>query len=338
MNLEDLIDLTDKFKVAKMNLQQDYISSKLELWNGKIRGVPETVSPHAWYFNKTMLKQVGGKDPWDDLKGDWSWPDMLDAAKRTTKDGQDQWGLQLDYTSPWYQSGGFIWTNDGKLIDTSPDPGNWRKWRYTFSSPKTAEAYQFIYDLVHTQKVMVTKEDATRATPPNTTLWLAGKVWAFENSTGQLTEPRKNPPVFDWDVVAIPRVKAGGKAGVPLWSGNPTGIAKAGKNQDATWEWAKYKAQDEAQDLFSKGKTVTAALKRSLSIAGGFESPPPAHVSVFRAVKFEDSGSWNYHPRFQEAEQLAARELTAAFKKEKSLKQALSDIDTAANAIMDRAV
>ena len=68
------------------------------------------------------------------------------------------------------------------------------------------------------------------------------------------------------------------------------------------------------------------------------ETPPPAHVSVFRAVKFEDSGSWNYHPRFQEAEQLATRELSAAFKKEKSLRQALSDIDTAANAIMDRQV
>src|SRR5438067_1717713 len=71
----ELIDLTDRFKAAKMNLQDDYISSKLEIWNGKIRGVPETVSPHAWYYNKTMLKQAGGKDPWDDLKGDWTWAD-----------------------------------------------------------------------------------------------------------------------------------------------------------------------------------------------------------------------------------------------------------------------
>ena len=134
------------------------------------------------------------------------------------------------------------------------------------------------------------------------------------------------------------REKAGGRAGVPLWSGNPTGIWKGGKLQDAAWEWARFKAQDDAQNFFSRGKTVTAALKRSLTIQDGFETPPPAHVSVFRAVKFEDSGSWNYHPRFQEAEQIATRELTAAFKKEKSLKQALSDIDTACNAIMDRQV
>jgi multiple sugar transport system substrate-binding protein len=334
----DLIDLTDRFKAAKMNLQEDYISSKLEIWNGKIRGVPETVSPHAWYYNKTMLKQAGGKDPWDDLKGDWTWADLLDSAKRTTKDGQQQWGINLDYTSPWYQDGGFIWTNGGKLIDTAPDPNNWRKWRYTFSNPQSAEAFQFIYDLLRTYKVMVTNEEAKAATPANTTLWLAGKVWAFENSTGQLTEPRKNPPVFDWDVVAIPRAKAGGKAGVPLWSGNPTGIWQGSKYRDAAWEWAKYKALDEAQDYFSKGKTVTAALKRSLTIPGGFETPPPAHVSVFRAVKFEDSGSWNYHPRFQEAQDVTTRELASAFKQEKSLRQALQDIDTACNAIMDRQV
>jgi multiple sugar transport system substrate-binding protein len=335
---DELIDLTDRFKVAKMDLQTDYISSKLELWQGKIRGVPETVSPHAWFYNKTMLKQSGGKDPWDDLKGDWAWADLLDGAKRTTKDGQDQWGIQLDYTSPWYQNGGFIWTNDGKLIDTSPDPSNWRKWRYTFSSPKSVEAFQFIYDLLHTHKVMMSKDDVTRVTPPGSTPWLGGKVWSFENSSGQLSQPRKNPPVFDWDVAPIPRAKAGGRAGVPLWSGNPTGIWKGGKLQDAAWEWARFKAQDDAQNFFSRGKTVTAALKRSLTIQGGFESPPPAHVSLFRAVKFEDSGSWNYHPRFQESEQLATRELTAAFKNEKSLRQALSDIDTACNAIMDRQV
>ncbi len=334
----ELIDLTDRFKVAKMDIQKDYISSKLEIWQGKIRGVPETVSPHAWFYNKSMLRQGGGKDPWDDLKGDWTWADLLDSAKRTTKDGQEQWGLQLNYTSPWYQVGGFIWTNDGKLIDTAPDPGNWRKWRYTFSDPKTVEAYQFVYDLVHTQRVMITKEDATRVTPPGATLFLSGKVWAFEDSSGQLSRPRKEPPAFDWDVAPIPRAKAGGRAGVPLWSGNPTGIWQGSKSLDAAWEWARFKAQDEAQNFFSRGKAVTAALKRSLTIPDGFETPPPAHVSVFRSVKFEDSGSWHYHPRFQEAEQLAARELTAAFLKEKPLRQALQDIDAACNAIMDRAV
>ncbi len=334
----ELIDLTEHFKVAKMDLQKDYISSKLELWNGKIRGVPETVSPHAWYYNKTMVKQTGGKDPWDDLKGDWTWEHLLDNAKRTTKDGQDQWGLQVDYTSPWYQDGGFIWTNDGKLIDTAPDPGNWRKWRYTFSSPKSVEAFQFIYDLLNTYKVMASNDDIKRVTPPGSTAFLSGKVWAFENSSGQLSAPRKTPPGFDWDVAPIPRAKAGGRTGVPLWSGNPTGIWQGSKNRDAAWEWAKFKALDDAQNLFSRGKTVTAALKRSLTIPDGFETPPPAHVSVFRAVKFEDSGSWNYHPRFQEAEQLATRELGAAFKKEKSLRQALQDIDTACNAIMDRQV
>ena len=35
---DELIDVTDRFKVAKMDLQRDYISSKLELWQGQAAG------------------------------------------------------------------------------------------------------------------------------------------------------------------------------------------------------------------------------------------------------------------------------------------------------------
>ena len=56
----------------------------------------------------------------------------------------------------------------------------------------------------------------------------------------------------------IPRAKVGGRVGVPLWSGNPTGIWKGSKLRDA-WEWARFKALDDAQNFpFSRGKTVTA--------------------------------------------------------------------------------
>lgn len=125
--------------------------------------MPHTVSPHAWYYNKSLFKQVGAKDPWDDLKGNWTWADMLDASKKITKatGGSDEtWGLEFDYANAWGQHGQFVWTNGGEFIDRSPDPQNWRKWKYTFSHPKTVEALQFAYDLLNTQRVMIPKERA----------------------------------------------------------------------------------------------------------------------------------------------------------------------------------
>ncbi|HEX2034314.1 MAG TPA: sugar ABC transporter substrate-binding protein [Chloroflexota bacterium] len=335
-----LLDLTAHVRAAKLNLDKDYISSKLERWGSKVFAMPHTVSPHAWYYNKSMLKQAGARDPWDDLKGNWAWPDLLDAAKKVTKVGganDDVWGVQLDYTSAWYQNSGFVWTNDGLYIDTSAGPTEWRKWKYTFSHPRTLEGLQFVYDLLTTHRVMISKERASELTASGiNNLFSAQRVAMFENSSGQLITQLRANNIFEWDVVPIPRVRAGGRAGVPLWSGNPTGVNKDGKFVDAAWELALQMALDDIQNVFSKARVVTAALVRSLTIPGGFESPPPAHVSAFRAAGIENSGSWNYHPAFAEIETIVVVELGMAFKQEKSLRQACADIDAQANAIMAR--
>jgi hypothetical protein len=55
-------------------------------------------------------------------------------------------------------------------------------------------------------------------------------------------------------------------------------------------------------------------------------------------VGIENSGSWNYHPAFDELETVAKNELGAAFKQEKSLRQAALDIDTQAAAVLARGV
>jgi len=158
----------------------------------------------------------------------------------------------------------------------------------------------------------------------------------FEQSSGQLITQINFKNAFDWDVVPIPAAKAGGKKGVPLWSGNPTAINKDAKFLDATWDLALQMALEDFQIEFSKARSVTAAQIKTLSIPGGFESPPPAHVSVFRAVGIENSGSWEYHPAFSEIETMHNAELNKAFKLEKTLRQAALDIDTQANAIMAR--
>jgi ABC-type glycerol-3-phosphate transport system substrate-binding protein len=335
-----ILELTDRVKLAKISLEKDYTSSKLEQWAGKVFAMPHTVSPHAWYYNKSLFKKAGAKDPWDDLKGNWTWADMQDAAKRITKvngTADDVWGIELDYVNAWGQNSGFVWTNGGEFIDTSADPKNWRKWKYTFSRPKTVEGLQFVYDLLNTQRVLIPKERADELIKggiPN--LFAAQKTAMFENSSGQLITQLRAKNSFDWDIAPIPRVKEGGKVGVPLWSGNPTGINKDGKFLDASWELALQMALDDFQNLFSKARTTTSALIRSLTIPGGFESPPPSHVSTFRSAGLENSGSWNYHPAFDELETVARTELGAAFSGKKTLRQACLDIDTQAVAVLAR--
>jgi ABC-type glycerol-3-phosphate transport system substrate-binding protein len=337
-----ILELSERLKAAKINLDKDYTSSKLERWAGKTYAMPHTVSPHAWYYNKSLFKRVGAKDPWDDLKGNWTWADLLDAAKRvTTATGaaDEVWGIEFDYANAWGQHGQFVWTNGGEFIDTSPDPRDWRKWKYTFSNPRTVEGLQFAYDLLTTHRVMIPKDRASELTKAGfANLFASQKTAMFEQSSGQLITQIQARNSFEWDVAPIPRAKAGGKAGVPLWSGNPTGVNKDSKFLDASWELALQMALDDVQNIFSRARTVTAALIRSLTIPGGFESPPPDHVSVFRSVGIEGSGTWNYHPAFDELETVARNELTDAFSGKKALRQACADIDAQAAAVMARGV
>jgi ABC-type glycerol-3-phosphate transport system substrate-binding protein len=336
-----LLDLTPRVKAAKVNLEKDYISSKLEKWGPKIFAMPHTVSPHAWYYNKSLLERAGAKDPWDDLKGNWTWADQFEMARKVTKvtpggGNDDVYGIELNYQNIG-QLGAYVWTNGGKFIDTSASPTEWRKWKYTFSDPKTLEALQHVHDLVHVHRVLIPRERGTELQQAGfANLFSSQKTAMFEQSSGQLITQINAKNSFEWDVVPLPLVKAGGKKGVPLWSGNPTAISKDGKFLDAAWDLALQMALDDFQNEFSKARTVTAPLIRSLTIPGGFETPPPAHVSAFRAVGIENSGSWEYHPAFSEIETMHNAELGRAFKQEKTLRQAALDIDTQAAAILAR--
>ena len=116
----------------------------------------------------------------------------------------------------------------------------------------------------------------------------------------------------------------------------PTALNKAGKALDQTWELALQMALDDFQNPLLKARAVTFALVRSLSIPGGFDTLPPAHVSVFRSAGIEKRVV-GLPPRLLGArEKICESELGLAFRQEKSLRQACQDIDAQCNAIMTR--
>ena len=134
-----------------------------------------------------MLKRGGAKDPWDDLQGNWTWPDLLDMAKKVTRvsGGNDEaWGVELDYVRPWYQNSGFVWTNGREADRHLGQPDRVAVLEYTFADPRTVEGLQLIYDLVHTHRVAITKEKAAELTKATPNLFSAQRTGMFENSSG----------------------------------------------------------------------------------------------------------------------------------------------------------
>ena len=94
-----ILDIADRLKADKIDLNTDYGLIGLEQYCGKVYLIPFVLSPHAWYYNKNMFKEVGAKDPWDDLNGQWTFDDFRDAAMKITQTGGGKrWGAQLGAT------------------------------------------------------------------------------------------------------------------------------------------------------------------------------------------------------------------------------------------------
>jgi multiple sugar transport system substrate-binding protein len=253
-----ILDLTAYVNRDKLNLRRDYGLMGLEFWGGKILTMPYVLSPHAWYYNKTMLKEAGAPDPWDTLKGEVVWEDLLTIAKATTRPGTgdrpERWGMQLTYNDIEYQLGGFVWSNGGRTHD-------WGAFKYTMDLPASVEAVQWVHDLLHRHRAMLPTATATALRDAGiVNPFVAGRVAMFENSTGQLSPLLTGVrDQFEWDVFPIPRAKKGGPPPVVYTSGDPNCVNGATPKADA-------------------------ALSEASGDEKAYAAPPPAHIKVFSEV------------------------------------------------------
>ena len=116
---------------------------------GQAVRLPLRLAPGGWYVNKKMWDEAGlGDLPTED----WNWDQILEAAKAMTKDVDgdgvmDQWGLG---DIPTDSSGGAYWI----VKSFGGDYWNETVTESKIDLPETAQAFQFIADLIWDSKVM----------------------------------------------------------------------------------------------------------------------------------------------------------------------------------------
>jgi len=324
------LDLTEQTKADKLNLRKDYALVGVELWCDKVRAMPMQVGPRAFYYNKTLLKSVGAKDPWDDLKGEWTWDDMVTAAQKvardTSGDGRnDQWGLQIPITNLSEGYAMWAWTLGGA-------PADYKNMKFTFTSPLFREAAQFVHDLTVRQKLIVTDEELAELR--NTGVrdaFVGGKVAFFLRASPNVgTTLRDVGSSFQWDIAPFPK-KDSRRQGVALSSGNPNIIWSGTKAPDAAYSWLRFLAGPETQSMFAKTKIYTPALK---SVWKEYETPlpnGPQHIGAFTDVYRRPYGIHFYHHNTVSSTAPFASEMREVYAGKKSLDAALRDAEQQAN-------
>jgi len=273
-----ILDLSDRVKADKIDLNADYGLIGLEQYCGKTMMLPFVLSPHAWYYNKTMLKEVGAKDPWDDLNGEWTYDDFREIAMKVTAGGNGKrWGAQLGATME-YNWDPIIRTLGGATTDFKARPP-----KYAFGSEASIAALTTIRDWYTKDRIILPPDQSKSLVNEGITSPFASKLVAmYEDSTGQLTFLAQNVKDFEWDIAPPPR-KSKGVAPVGHSDGDATMISAKGKNLDEAYAFAKHLAGPTTQDILAQNKLLLPALKASAS-SSAYLSAPPKHMAVFPGV------------------------------------------------------
>src|SRR5205814_655837 len=131
----------DKIDLSRWFAEDDVISYK-----GKQYGMPFWQSPGVYFYNVSLFKRNGVALPNDN----WTWDDMLDAAKKLTSPGQT-WGFQTGYN--WEKSWlHFIRAAGGDYLTADFT-------KTICNTPVAVEAMQWVADLVLRHKVMAPQGD-----------------------------------------------------------------------------------------------------------------------------------------------------------------------------------
>jgi multiple sugar transport system substrate-binding protein len=326
-----MLNLTDYVKRDGIDIQKDYDIVALEVWCGQVMAIPFVKSTHAYNYNKNMFKQAGLPDPWDDLKGEWTWDQFRTAARTLTKmgpDGKPQvWGLSIDYTAHEYHMGPFVYSNGGETADFD-------QMKYTLDNPKTIEAFEFVYAMLLQDKSIIPKADAAAlSTAGIADPFVGGKVAMTDDGTGRQWFWLQNIKDFEWDIAPVP-VPQKGMTAISSAAGDCTNVNAKGQHREEAYAWAKFLGGPVIQGLLAKHKLLLPALK-SAANSPEYLAPPPNHMSVL-----PDNFKRPYRPHYThfrglEANRAITAKLELASLGQLPLKDALMQANQEANGLVE---
>ena len=224
-------------------------------WDGVQWGVPYTFSTVCLWYNKSLFDKEGVPYP----NRDWTWDDLLAAAKKMTKDTDgdgllDQWGF-VNNNYHWNRMPMWIWMNGGEFM--TPDLRT-----ATFNTPGVIGGLAWLRDLSVKEKVSPSYATLRTVGPVN--LFLSGKVGMTTETRYflpqfRLEKNRDKTASFEWDVCELPRGVR--RASTFVMSSNfmPSGISPERKKM--AWDFIKFLSSETGQRIMASLDTSIPARK-----------------------------------------------------------------------------
>jgi multiple sugar transport system substrate-binding protein len=192
---------------------------------------PWNIVCNTLYYNKDMFDEAKVSYP----NADWTWDDLLDAAKKLTNNTGNRstsrfgFAVRNNYTildSVIYSYGGAIISDDFKTC--------------VIDSPQAIQAMSMLVDMIHVHKVSPPISDTSQEGEAFASGQVAMEVggtysWASYESSK-----------FKWDIAPLPKGPAG--RAIRSWS-DSIAITKDSKNPDLAWAFIKHMVGVDGQTI-----------------------------------------------------------------------------------------
>lgn len=289
--------------------------------NNRLYAVPRDVAPFACVFFNKELFDIGGV-PYP--KDDWTWNDLLQAARTLTK--KDASGRITQYGFYGWAWQNFVYGNGGALVDHVDRPT-----RITLDSPEAAEGLQFYADLVNVYQVMPTPTTLSNMGMGVDLMFASGRLAMF--LSGIWETPGLRNYNFKWDVAMFPKSTKGARAFGSGGSGYA--ILKSSKRKQEAWEVIKALTSAAGQaDLARRGLSQPSriAVAEGPDFAAS-DSPPANKKMLNEAVKHLVFSP--FHPKWREIQdKYILPQLDLVFTGRRSAQEAMNEAAPKANQVL----
>ncbi len=201
--------------------------------NGKQYGIPKDFDTIGLWYNKSLFDAKGVAYPTDE----WSWDDMVAAAKKLTDADKGVYGIAAGYDSQQTtyntipMAGGYV---------INPD-----KTKSGYDLPETLNGLQCWVDLINKDKVSPTQQQLTDTNA--TAMFESGKVAMVFLGSWMVAEMKSNEYTKDKvDVVSFPSFN--GKKQVVI-NGLTYAMSNSTKNKDTAAKFLEFLGSKDAQSI-----------------------------------------------------------------------------------------
>ncbi len=240
-------------------------------------------------FNRTLFAEAGVPEP----TKDWTWDDVLEAARRLTKPEKNQWGINGSFGHGVFFVA--VWANGGEVLSSDHT-------KTLYAASQGVEALELLSAFTTRYRVSPTpdqiKADKLAFTSGN---------FAMEINTPGRQSAQGIGDKFDWDVSYFPKWPKTGKrvaiADYSEWAVT-TAAAKRGVVDEATQLAAFYTNEFTQGVMADISPASTTPASKAVAHSQRYLAPPPRSmhviVDMLDGKEGTDPRGWPYFEYYQQ--------------------------------------